>query len=229
VPQSFDENYYLNNGQLNDRPALGWYARLARRFLDTEQMLDFGCGTGTLMLRLSKLGKIDGFDLSNFALEKAKILNPQSKFFSAISQIDSKKYSAVVSIHVVEHLTPAELTLAISSLRKSLKARGRILLVTPQYDGFAHRRLKSNWDGFKDSSHCNLLSIHEVRKLMNDGGFKMIKEMTDGPWNGPYFTKAKIEKLLLQIPCAIQVFTGQKIIPTGFGESYVGIWEIVST
>ena len=47
------------------------------------------------------------------------------------------------------------------------------------------------------------------------------------PWNGPYFTTLKLEKLLFQIPCALQVFTGLKLMPLSFGESYVGIWKSI--
>jgi hypothetical protein len=57
-------------------------------------------------------------------------------------------------------------------------------------------------------------------------GFTPIKEFTDGPLNGQYLTKSIIEKLLLQIPCALQVFSGIKLMPVGFGESYAGIWQL---
>ena len=226
MTKSFDKSYYTNNGQADDSPALGWYKRLAKKHLNSSHTLDFGCGTGTLISRLSSLGQIDGFDTSEFALTRAKLRNPTSVMYDKIDQLPIDKFSAVVAIHVLEHLNPAELDHAIKILIQSLKTNGRIMVVTPQFDGFAHKRLGSQWDGFSDKTHCNLMTATDIRQLLTRHKFTPVKEFTDGPWNGPYFTKLKLEKLLLQIPCALQVFTGIKFMPVGFGESYVGIWKL---
>ena len=229
MTESFDKSYYTNNGQVDDRPALGWYKRLAKKYLDSSHILDFGCGTGTLISRLTPLGQIDGFDTSAFALTQAKLRNPKSALYNEIEKLPSHTFSSVVSIHVLEHLNPQELDRAIEILIQSLKANGRLMIVTPQFDGFAHKQLGSQWDGFSDNTHCNLMTATDIRQLLTRHGFTPIKEFTDGPWNGPYLTKSKIEKLLLQIPCALQVFTGIKLMPVGFGESYVGIWQLNRT
>jgi len=142
VTESFDKSYYTNNGQVDDRPALGWYKRLARKYLDSSHILDFGCGTGTLISRL------------------------------------------------------------------------------------APKHLGSQWDVFFDNTHCNLMTAIDIRRLLTRHGFIPIKEFTDGPWNGPYLTKSKIAKMLLRIPRALQVFTGIKLRPVGFGESHVGNWRL---
>ncbi|MDA3016498.1 MAG: class I SAM-dependent methyltransferase [Actinomycetota bacterium] len=226
--QPFDETYYINNGQIGDRPALGWYKKLSSRYLDTAHMLDFGCGTGTVIERLSPLGQVDGFDTSKFALSEAKLRNPKSNLYSQLDEIPASTFSAVVSIHVFEHLEPSELSSAIEILVRSLRADGRLLIVTPQFDGFAHKRTGSFWSGFSDNTHCNLMTAQNIRDLLSLNGFSPIKEFTDGPWNGPYITGLKLEKLLLQVPCALQVFSGRKFMPVGFGESYVAIWQLNS-
>ena len=226
--QPFDETYYIKNGQIGDRPALGWYKKLSKRYLDTAHMLDFGCGTGTVIERLSPLGQIDGFDTSEFALNKAKLRNPKSNLYGQLDAIPASTFSAVVSIHVFEHLDTLELSSAIEILARSLRANGRFLIVTPQFDGFAHKRTGSSWSGFSDDTHCNLMTAQNVRDLLSRNGFSPVREFTDGPWNGPYITGLKIEKLLLQVPCALQVFSGRKFMPVGFGESYVAIWQLNS-
>jgi SAM-dependent methyltransferase len=225
VSENFDKTYYTNNGQVDDRPALGWYKRLARKHLNTSHILDFGCGTGTLMSRLEELGQIDGFETSEFALTQAKLRNPASVLYEEIEALPAETFSAIVSIHVVEHLLPSELNRALEILARSLKTNGRLMIVTPQFEGFAHKHLGSRWEGFTDSTHCNLMRLNEIREILSQHGFVPIREYTDGPWNGPYFTSLKIEKLLFQIPCALQVLTGLKLMPVGFGESYVGIWQ----
>jgi SAM-dependent methyltransferase len=90
VTESFDKSYYTNNGQVDDRPALGWYKRLAKKYLDSSHILDFGCGTGTLISRLTPLGQIDGFDTSEFALTQAKLRNPTSAFYNETEQLPAQ-------------------------------------------------------------------------------------------------------------------------------------------
>ena len=52
----YSEEYYRDNGQSGDRPALRWYTRLVRRYCGVGPYLDFGCGTGHLLRRLAALG-----------------------------------------------------------------------------------------------------------------------------------------------------------------------------
>ena len=226
--QLFDVDYYTNNGQIGNRPALGWYKKLAKRYLNNVHVLDFGCGTGTLIQRLLPLGQVDGFETSVFALNKAKSRNPISNFYTQLEEIPTDTFSAVVSVHVFEHLNPSELSHAIDILSRSLKVNGRILIATPQFGGFAHKSKGSSWSGFSDSSHCNLMSASNVRDLLIRKGFSLVREFTDGPWHGPYLTGLKIEKLILQVPCALQVFSGRKFMPVRFGESYVAVWQLNS-
>lgn len=225
-PSEFGERYYKNNGQAEDRPALGWYTRLAQKYLDLSHLLDFGCGTGTLISRLSKISKIDGYDISPFAIERAQANNQNTSFYSKLETIPECTYSAILAIHVIEHLSPHDLNNAINVLVRSLKPSGRLMIVTPNYGGFAHNRLGNTWDGFADNTHRNLMSADEVRNLLGRYGFVCVKEFTDGPWNGPYFSSSKLEKLLFQIPCALQVLTARKFLPVNFGESYVGVWRL---
>ncbi len=72
------------------------------------------------------------------------------------------------------------------------------------------------------------MTAQNVRDLISRNGFSPVREFTDGPWNGPYITGLKIEKLFLQVPCALRVFSGRRFMPVGFGESYVAIWQLNS-
>lgn len=155
------------------RPWAG--TKLSKKYLDTSHMLDFGCGTGTVIERLSALGQIDGFDTSEFALNKAKLRNPKSVLYGQLDEIPSSTFSAVVSIHVFEHLGPSELNSAIEILVRSLMANGRFLIVTPQFDGFAHKRTGSLWSGFSDNTHCNLMTAQNVRDLLSRNGFSLVR------------------------------------------------------
>ena len=56
----YGPDYYRDNGQSGDRPALAWYARLVRRYCGPGPYLDYGCGTGHLLRRLAANGSAAG-------------------------------------------------------------------------------------------------------------------------------------------------------------------------
>lgn len=229
MSEHFDQDYYDWNSQQNDRPALRWYANLVKRYFEKEKLLDFGCGTGTLIKRLNNICPTDGFEISKFAASQAAALNESSQIFTSTNDLTSKgftsRYSGIVSIHVVEHLTDSELIEMVALWREILKEAGRIIIATPDYGGFAHRKLASNWEGFADSTHVNLKTSLEWDEFFARCGFRKVGSFTDGPWNGPYITGLRFERFLMQIPSAVQIFTSRKLIPCGLGESYVAIWE----
>ena len=68
--KEFDEQYYDRNRQLQDRPALWFYARLVRRWLAPGPVLDFGCGTGFLLRRLQPHMQVAGLELSDYCREQ---------------------------------------------------------------------------------------------------------------------------------------------------------------
>src|SRR5258707_3091779 len=61
----FDNQYYRRIGIDADRIALWWYARVIGRLrAEGGRLLDFGCGTGHLLKRLSERFEAYGYDLS---------------------------------------------------------------------------------------------------------------------------------------------------------------------
>ncbi|HEY2221099.1 MAG TPA: hypothetical protein VGI02_03520, partial [Actinomycetospora sp.] len=68
----YDADYYAGNGQAGDRPALRLYTRLVARYTDGGPYLDFGCGTGHLVRRLSALGPAWGVELSEWSANAAR-------------------------------------------------------------------------------------------------------------------------------------------------------------
>lgn len=83
----FDENYYRNNGQLGDRPALRYYTRLVRRYLGAGPYLDFGCGTGHLVSHLARLGAAAGFEISEYSADSARRNAPGSVIYTDVADI----------------------------------------------------------------------------------------------------------------------------------------------
>ena len=56
----FNEEYYKNNRQDNDRIGLLFYSNLIKYYFKPSVILDYGCVTGYLLKRLSKIESING-------------------------------------------------------------------------------------------------------------------------------------------------------------------------
>src|SRR5271157_70511 len=121
---SYDRQYYENNGQSGDRPALWFYARLIRHLMLTGPILDFGCGTGHLVRRLSRWTEADGFEISTFARTQAQQMTPNGRFYSEMEALPSAYYSGVVSLHVLEHIDDQNLTRIFACWKRIVRPRG---------------------------------------------------------------------------------------------------------
>ena len=51
---SFNKNYYKKNKQDNNRIGLLFYSNVIQHYYKPSTILDYGCGTGHLLNRLSK-------------------------------------------------------------------------------------------------------------------------------------------------------------------------------
>jgi ubiquinone/menaquinone biosynthesis C-methylase UbiE len=131
---TFDQQ--AGHGLVSDAQRDAWHDLLSRFIGDAPQrVLDVGCGTGFLALRLAELGHdVSGVDLSGQMIEQAR-----GKADRAALQIDFRvgdgadldsadgSYDLVVARHVIWNLPDPERGLA--EWLRVLRAGGRLLLV----------------------------------------------------------------------------------------------------
>lgn len=91
--------------------------------IETQNILDIGCGEGFIIKEISETYPkltIEGTDISNESLEKAKKLNPNIKFSQAnIYNLPFKEnqFDLCLCLEVLEHLrTPEKATIEIKKL-----------------------------------------------------------------------------------------------------------------
>ncbi len=93
-------------------------------------ILDFGCGTGLLCKYLSEnlpKAKIDGIDISNQMIEKARINCPNCNFYTGdIFSVTFPQYDAIVSKDVFNHIDDIPKTL--KRLNDLLRVNGMLIL-----------------------------------------------------------------------------------------------------
>jgi SAM-dependent methyltransferase len=212
--------YYAHNGQAGDRPALRWYARLVRRYGGPGPYLDFGCGTGHLLRRLSALGPAAGLEVSPWSAAQARAVAGRP-VYERLDDLPTAGFAVVVAVHVVEHLDDDALAAALAAWRRTLRPGGRALVVTPDAAGRGAALSGPRWIGFADTTHVNLQPAARWRRLLEAGGFHVEREGSDGLWNVPYGRRPTPLDAVRAAPALFQYLAGRLLLPPGSGESAV--------
>ena len=219
---TYSKKYYQQNCQLEDRPALWFYARLVRSWLAPGPVLDFGCGTGFLMRRLRADLLVAGLELSGYCRERLESDLPEVPVYAEVSVLPKDTFSGVVALHVFEHIPDVELTGVLHELHKSLRPEGRMLCVMPDAGGRGMRLKGSNWSGYHDSTHVNLKTAKEWQDFFFLNGFSVMHSGTDGLWDFPYsYRWVWLDCLRYAWGTVFQFLLGRLLLPVGSGESVV--------
>jgi SAM-dependent methyltransferase len=220
VSLEYDEQYYRFNGQADDRPALRYYTRLVARYTDGGPYLDFGCGTGHLVRRLSALGPAAGFEISEYSARTARANAPGSVVTTDPAELGDAAFGALTAIHVLEHLDDAVASETLTTWRRVLRPGGHALVVMPDPAGRGRHLAGEAWMGFADPTHINLKPHSAWREFLTAHGFTVEREGSDGLWDVPY---SRLPKLLdagvHAVPAFVQFLSGRMILQPGSGES----------
>jgi SAM-dependent methyltransferase len=129
---------------------LWWYRNLHALVLDTisrcfgmdAAILDAGCGSGGLLLKLRNAGysNLTAFDLSNIAVEftqKRGFEVSQHNLKDASRVFPASAFDVVISNDTLYYFTLDELPEVITGLAKLLKPRGLLITNLPALDSFS--------------------------------------------------------------------------------------------
>lgn len=116
-----------------------------------NKILDAGCGTGALMKKMGKFGKIYGIDVSSEALKFAKSNGLKLIKKASVTDIPYKdsQFDAIISIDVLYHKKVKSDLEALCEFKRVLKPGGILIIKNP-----AHNWLRGSHD----------LVIHTVRR-----------------------------------------------------------------
>jgi SAM-dependent methyltransferase len=225
----FDKSYYQFNSQDLDRPALGWYFRLWKRFCQTGPVLEFGCGVGHLARRLSTCAPTYGFEINEYALSQIKAVAPEVRIVSSLSELPNASLSSIIALHVLEHIPDSELLTIGSEFKRLLSSKGRILLVVPDVGGEAERLKLKQWMGYTDPTHINLKSATQWQSFFEQSwGVNVVKMNADGYYDFPYVKLSSL-KIFSEfgrlLRTAFQFIFAALLLPPGDGEACVFILE----
>lgn len=241
VPMDEYGQQYFENYNYADRPlgrfSMYWFARryyaaLVRRFAPPggpdRQLLEMGSGLGHLLGLLQDDFDCTGIDLEDWVVGQMRQNAPRANAIvqsaDDLSRFDNAQFSAVVALHLVEHLPdPAD---TIRQVNRILQPGGLWLFATPN-PGYALRAFKDPLTDAigKDPTHINCQPPEQWRAWCEDSGFEVLAHCGDGLWDVPYLPvlPTMIQFGLFGIPALLQVITQGTFIPLKHGVNQIMI------
>ncbi|HVN85597.1 MAG TPA: class I SAM-dependent methyltransferase [Candidatus Binatia bacterium] len=219
-----DQDYYREHGIEDDRLALWYYARVVRHLRPTGgRLLDFGCGTGHLLRRLSARFDACGYDASAYARSQARLNAPDATILEEWGSQRTRSFDIIVALHTLEHLRrpPAVMT----QLAPLLTPGGVFLFVVPNTNSLGRRLKRDRWFAHRDAHLHSLLSRGEWVGLAREAGLDVQWVCGDGWWDVPYLrlVPASLQRAVFGVPAAVQLFwpRARPFLPPAFGECLI--------
>lgn len=239
VPLEEYGEQYFQNYNYADRPmgrfSMYWFARryyaaLVRRYTPKPygQLLEMGSGLGHLLGLLQDDFECIGIDLDEYPVAQTQLNAPRAKAIlqsaDDLSIFEDGQFSAVVALHLVEHLPNPEHT--IQEVHRILGENGLFLFATPHPD-YSLRRFKDRaTDAIgKDPTHINVHPPEQWATWLKAHDFRLLRHFGDGLWDVPYLPLIPqgLQFGLFGLPALFQVLTRTTWTPLALGVNQIAI------
>ncbi len=240
VPVEEYGQQYFESYNYADRPlgrfSMYWFARryyaaLVRRFAPPGQdraLLELGSGLGHLLGLLQDDFACTGLDLDPWTVEQTRRNAPRATALvqnaDDLSPFAAGQFSAVVALHVVEHLPDPAAT--IGEVHRILRPGGLWLFATPNPVYRLRARKDPATDAIgKDPTHINCQPPARWRAWCEEAGFAVLRHFGDGLWDVPYLPVLPdaVQFGLFGLPALLQVLTRGTFIPLSQGVNQIVI------
>jgi SAM-dependent methyltransferase len=138
---------------------------------------DLGCGEGHLCgeLKAANWPVVIGVDIAKSRIARARELYPEASFFDrplCETDIPTHSLDLIIMDNVIEHLpNPVGM---VEQLRCYLRARGRLVLITPNMESGNFRLLGRRWTPeLSPHTHIYLFTSSSLHRLLSNAGFKI--------------------------------------------------------
>ena len=146
--------------------------RISQFIKKNDEVLDIGCGTGDYLLEMAKYKvKLNGFDYSKYAIEKAKKKLIYQKADLKVSNLENfnskKKYDFIFISEVLEHIKDD--FEALRKITSFLNKKGKIIISVP----FDQNLWK--YESHQPYDDLRRYSKKELKQLANKAGLSVIR------------------------------------------------------
>lgn len=157
------------------------------------KLLDVGCGDGTRIAQLQKLGwDVYGQDLDPAAVGYARETLGLQAFLGPLENVPfaENTFDCVTLNHVIEHVHhPIDL---LEKSRRFLKPGGRLVVITPNLESFAHQHFGPVWRGLEPPRHLHLFSLRTLSTAVLTAGFSGISSLRTSVGNAQVFAQGSL-------------------------------------
>src|SRR3989338_4895076 len=164
----------FKNGVLKDTVLKAVIKAFKKR--EVKSACDIGCGYGFITSFLNRQGfNVDGADLSETRIKRAKHLNPGHKYYLLDAEKNKlpRKYDAVYSLNTIEHIY--EFDSFLKNIYDSLNDNGLVILGTPNLlaPRTRLRVLLGREHNMALKTHIHFFTMKNLRELLLRNGFEV--------------------------------------------------------
>ncbi len=182
VPKTATEKIYVFVRKIRTSKKL---KKILRILNGRGALLDYGCGTGGLLLKAKEAGlSAAGVEPSQEA-RKAAIVKTRSKVFKSKeeAEADSNKYDVITLWHSLEHVLDLKQT--VRFLKNKLNPEGKIIVAVPNHKSFDAKHYKDKWAAYDVPRHVWHFDQASIEKVFNRLGL-VLTEKERSFWDAFY-------------------------------------------
>lgn len=168
------ESVYRNAALLGHVRFIASAAPNFNRDSHAVELLDVGCGSGSLLRLLRRKGyRVLGVDFSAEASRIAANENGVKVFVGSLAdaKFQDERFDIVSLFHVMEHVTrPSEV---LHEVFRILKPSGSVILQVPNVESWQFQWFGARWYGLDVPRHVIDYSLKSIVRLLNEAGFQV--------------------------------------------------------
>ena len=154
-------------------------------------LLDVGCGGGQRLRLMQDFGwSAEGVDIDPAAVECARKQGLNVRLGKLEDQgYPENHFDAITMSHMIEHVYEP-LTL-LAECYRILKPGGKLVLVTPNAESWAHHLFRNAWVHLDPPRHIYVFCSQTLQRFVEKALFKKIRIFTTLRWNDITFSGSK--------------------------------------